>query len=89
MDDVTRRSFVKSGAGAAAGLIAVGTFAVPQADAKTKGKSKDHHHHHRHSDPIVAWIGNPRDGHITVMSGNGEVTIRDHKLAEKLARAAR
>ena len=83
MNDVTRRGFVKSGAGAAAGLIAVGVFEVPAAEAK------EHHHHGHHSDPLVAWIGNPHDGKITVMSAKGEVTIHDRKLAERLARAAR
>lgn len=82
MDDVTRRVFVKSGAGTAAGLIAVGAFEVPEA------KAKGRRHGHR-SDPVVAWIGDPRDGRITVMSGKREVTIRDHKLAERIARAAR
>ncbi len=82
MNDVTRRGFVKSGAGAAAGLLAVGIFEVPAADARE-------HHHRHHSDPVVVWIGNPRDGKITVMSGNGEVTIHDHQLAERIARAAK
>jgi len=82
MDDVTRRVFVKTGAGAAASLVVVGTLGTAAADAK-----KEHHGHH--SDPIVAWIGDPHDGRITVMSGRREVTIRDRKLAERLARAAR
>ncbi len=82
MVDVTRRGFVKSGAGAAAGLIAVSVFEVPTAEAKE-------HRHGHHPDPVVAWIGDPRDGRITVMRGKREVTIRDHKLAERIARAAR
>jgi hypothetical protein len=82
MDDVTRRSFVKSGAGAAAGLVALGTLGAAGAEAKE-------HRHGHHPEPIVAWLGDPHDGRITVMSGKREVTIRDHKLAERLARAAR
>ena len=83
MDDVTRRSFVKTGAGAAAGLVAMGALGAADAEAEER-----HHHGHR-SEPIVAWLGDPRDGRITVMSGKREVTIRDHKLAARLARAAR
>jgi hypothetical protein len=80
MDDVTRRAFVKTSAGAAA-LAAAGTIGVSEADAK------DDHHHHGH--PIVAWIGDSREGKITVMSGNREVTIRDRELVRRIARAAR
>jgi hypothetical protein len=82
MDDVTRRGFVKSSAGAAAGVAALGAVGAAEAEART-----DHHHHHAH--PIVAWIGDPRDGKITVMRGKHEVTIRDHQLAARIARAAK
>jgi hypothetical protein len=82
MDDVTRRSFVKTGAGAAAGFAAMGAFGAAEAEARGHG----HGHHPR---PIVAWIGDPRNGKITVMSGKHEVTIRDRQLVERIARAAR
>ena len=82
MDDVTRRAFVKTSAGAAA-LAAAGTIGVANADADADAEE---HHHGR---PIVAWIGDPRDGKITVMSGNKEVTIRDRELVRRIARAAR
>src|ERR1700677_1027791 len=78
MDDVTRRAFVKTSAGAAA-LAAAGTIGVADADARG----------HQHDHPIVAWIRDPRDGKITVMSGNNEVTIRDRELVRRIARAAR
>jgi hypothetical protein len=80
MDDVTRRSFVRTSAGAAAGVTATGVFGVAEAEAKHKAP-----HHH----PVVAWIGDPRDGKITIMKGDREVTIRDHKLAARIANAAR
>jgi hypothetical protein len=82
MDDVTRRGFVKTGAGAAAGLVAFGALGAAEADAKE-------HRHGHHAEPIVAWLGDPHDGRITVMKGKREVTIRDHKLADRIARAAR
>lgn len=80
MDDVTRRTFVRTSAGAAAGVTATGVFGVAEADAKHK---VPHHH------PVVAWLGDPRDGKITIMKGDREVTIRDHALAAKIANAAR
>jgi hypothetical protein len=80
MSDLTRRGFVKSSAGAAVGMTAIGALDVGEADAKG---------HATHKHPVVAWIGDPRDGKITVMSGKREVTIRDHKLAARIARAAK
>ena len=80
MGDVTRRDFVKTSAGAAA------LGAMPRASAPPRPRPRTHRHIITH--PIVAWIGDPRDGKITVMSGKHEVTIRDHKLGEP-ARARR
>lgn len=79
MSDVTRRSFVQSSAGVAAGVTAMGVFGVGEADAKRQ--ATDAH-------PVVAWLGDPRDGTITIMKGDREVTIRDHGLAAKIANAA-
>ena len=79
MSDFTRRDFVKTSAGAAASATAIGALLAAEAEAKGHG----------HSHPIVAWIGDPRSGKVTVMSGKHEVTIRDHKLASKLAPAAK
>jgi hypothetical protein len=79
MSDVTRRSFVRSSAGAAAGVTAIGVFGAGEADAK---RTATHEH------PVVAWLGNPRDGTITIMKGHREVTIHDHALAAKIANAA-
>ena len=61
-------------------MTATGVFGVAEADAKHKAP-----HHH----PIVAWLGDPRDGKITIMKGDREVTIHDHKLAARIANAAR
>jgi hypothetical protein len=37
---------------------------------------------------VVAYVKNPQDGEISVMSGDREVIVRDRKLAAKIARAA-
>jgi hypothetical protein len=79
MSDLTRRGFVRSSAGAAAGVTVMGAFGVGDADAKRKAT---------HGHPVVAWLGDPRDGTITIMKGDREVTIHDHALAAKIANAA-
>lgn len=85
MSDFTRRDFVKTSAGAAVSLTVIGGLGVSEAEAKKHGHTK----HHGHSHPIVAWISEPHNGKITVMSGKREVVIRDHKLVAKLARATK
>ena len=77
MSDQTRREFVKRSAGAAVGATVIGALVAGEADAATT------------SDPIVAYVNNPRRGEISVMTGEREVTIRDRKLAAQIARAAR
>ena len=80
MSDLTRLGFVKSSAGAAAGLTVIGTLVTSQAEADTGPVG---------SEPVVAYVKNPRTGEISLMSGDREVFIHDPKLAAKLARAAR
>jgi hypothetical protein len=77
VSDQTRRAFVKRSAGAAVGATVIGALVAGEADAATT------------SDPIVAYVNNPRQGEISVMTGEREVTIRDRKLAAQIARAAR
>ena len=87
MSDLTRRGFVRSSAGAAAGLTAIGALGVGEADATT---TKHHPPHkakkHSDSNSVVAWIGDPHNGRITIMAGKHEVTIHDHNLAAEIAR---
>jgi hypothetical protein len=80
MSDLTRRRFVTTSAGAAAGMTAVGALVAAQADADTSAVG---------SDPVVAYVTDPRKGEISVMSGDREVSVRDPKLAAQIARAAR
>jgi hypothetical protein len=80
MSDFTRRGFVKTSAGAAAGMSAIGALAVAQAEADERAVG---------SDPVVAYIRDPRKGEISVMSGEREVRVRDPELAARIARAAR
>jgi hypothetical protein len=82
MSEFTRRDFVKTSAGAAISVTALGALGVAEADAKPHGR-------HQHSHQIVAWVSDSRKGKITVMSGKREVTIHDRKLVAKLAHAAK
>jgi hypothetical protein len=81
MTDVTRRGFVKNSAGAAAGVSAVGALLAQQADAQTTAEGG--------SEPVVAYVGDPRKGEITVMAADREVTIHDRDLTARIIRAAR
>jgi hypothetical protein len=79
MSDSTRRGFIKSSAGAAAGVTVVGALLAEQADAEAAGESG----------PIVAYIRQPRTGEISVMAGERQVTLQDRKIAARIARAAK
>ena len=79
MSALTRRGFVKSSAAAAASMTAVGALVAQQADAETVAGTE----------PVVAYVSNPRKGEISVMTGEREVTVRDPKLAASIVRAGR
>lgn len=78
MSDTTRRGFVR-GSAAAAGMTVVGAIVTEQAEAKADARSG----------PVIAYIREPRTGEIAVMAGERQVKVHDHKLAARLARAAR
>jgi hypothetical protein len=78
MSHLTRRGFVKNSAGAAAGMTAIGAIVAQQADADAVAGSE----------PVVAYVSDPGNGEISVMTGDREVTVRDTKLAARIVRAA-
>jgi hypothetical protein len=80
MSDLTRRGFVKNSAGAAVGVTVIGALVAQQveADGAVAG-----------SGPVVAYVRDPSRGEISVMTGGRETTVRDPKLAARIARAAR
>ena len=79
MSDSTRRGFVKSSAAAAAGVTVVGGLLADHADADAAAGSE----------PIVAYIREPRTGEISVMAGERQVKLHDRKIAARIARAAK
>jgi anti-sigma-K factor RskA len=76
VSDLTRRGFVKSSTAAAAGATVIGALAAERAEAAG-------------SEPLVAYVSDPKSGEISVMSGDREATVRDRDLAARIARAAR
>ena len=79
MSELTRRGLIRNSAGVAAGMTAIGALVAQQADAEGLAGG---------TDPVVAYVRNPRKGEISVMKGDREVTVRDEKLAARIARAA-
>jgi hypothetical protein len=80
MGDLTRLGFVKSSAKAAAGVTAIGALVSSEAEADER---------HVGSEPVVAFVKNPKTGEVSVMSGDREVVVHDRKLAARISRAAR
>ncbi len=80
MSDLTRRGFVKNSAGAAAGITVIGALVAEHAAADT-GETG--------SEPVIAYVRDPRKGEIEVMAGDRELKVRDPKLAARIVRAAR
>ena len=79
MSDITRLGFIKSSAGAAAGVTVIGSLAAAKADA---------HEAPAGSVPVVAYMKDPSSGEIALMVGEREVIIQDRQLAARLSRAA-
>jgi hypothetical protein len=79
VSEITRLGFVKSSAKTVAGATALAVLVTSQSEADTT---------HVGTEPVVAYVKNPRNGEIAVMSGEREVTVRDRELAAKIAKAA-
>jgi hypothetical protein len=86
MSDLTRRRFVTTSAGTAAGLTAIGSLVTAQAQAKAEAEANGAP---VQPDPVVAYVKDPIKGDISIMSGDRQVSIRDPRLAARIVRAAR
>jgi anaerobic selenocysteine-containing dehydrogenase len=80
MGELTRRGFVKNSAAAAAGMTAFGALASDPAEAHARTPVG--------SDPVIAYVRDPRSGEVSLMHGEHEVSIHDPQLAARIARAA-
>jgi hypothetical protein len=84
---VTRLSFIKASAGAAAGVAAIGVpgasaLSREEAGVPTEPSSPNPH------EPVIAYVRDAERGEVTVLSGTGETTYRDRALVRRLLKAA-
>ena len=84
---VTRLSFLKASAGAAAGAAAVG---VPAAAALSQDKQRavTEPSTANPREPVMAYVRDAERGEVTVMSGMSETTYKDRSLVKRLLDAA-
>lgn len=84
---LTRLSFLKAGAVAAAGAAAIG---APVAAALSNEKSgvATEPSSENPREPVMAYVRDERLGEVTVMSGTKETTYRDPALVKRLLAAA-
>jgi hypothetical protein len=86
-EGVTRLSFLKASAGAAAGAAAIG---VPVTAALSENESRvvTEPSSPNPREPVTAYIRDATRGEVTVMSGTSETTYRDRALVKRLLDAA-
>jgi hypothetical protein len=84
---VTRLSFLKASAGAAAGAAAVGVPAAAVLSNESKGRVTEPSSGNP-SEPVMAYVRDAERGEVTVMSGASETTYVDRSLAKRLLSAA-
>jgi len=81
MSDTSRRKFLAAtGAGVAAGAVAVRSGGTAQA-ATGRGA-------HAATDPVVAYVQDPKAGVLHLMVGEREVIVEDHDLVSRILNAA-
>jgi hypothetical protein len=76
----SRRNFLRLGAVTTVGVAIVPGFAASADAAESSAPA--------HDGAFVAWVKNPQAGEIAVLVGDRELTVRDRKLAKRLAQAA-
>ena len=84
---MTRLSFIKASAGAAAGVASI---SVPGAAALKREHAgvPTHPSSPAPREPVVAYVRDAARGEVTVVSGTHEMTYHDRALARRLLKAA-
>jgi hypothetical protein len=85
---MTRLSFLKAGAGAAAGVAAISVPGAAAAAAKEDAAVATRPSTKTPREPVVAYVRDAGRGEVTVVSGTREVTYRDRALTRRLMKAA-
>jgi hypothetical protein len=81
MSDTSRRKFLATtGAGVAAGAV-VGLGGGTAQAATVRGKDAA-------TDPVVAYVQDPKAGVLHLMVGEREVIVEDHDLVARILNAA-
>jgi hypothetical protein len=81
MSETSRRKFLAvAGGGAAAGTVVTLTGGSAEA-ATTRGKTAA-------TEPVVAYVQNPKAGVLHLMVGEREVVVEDHDLVARILNAA-
>jgi hypothetical protein len=84
---VTRLSFLKASAGAAAGAAAIGVPVASAMSADQQGVPVEPRGA-TPREPVVAYVRDADRGEVTLMSGTSEITYRDRNLVKRLINAA-
>ncbi len=84
---VTRLSFIKAGAGVAAGVAAASVPAAAVLSGEKKGVVTSPSSS-APKEPVMAYVRDAQKGEVTVLSGTAETTYRDHGLVRRLMDAA-
>ncbi|HLY49717.1 MAG TPA: hypothetical protein VKR21_11020 [Solirubrobacteraceae bacterium] len=83
---VTRLSFIKASAGAAAGAAAIAIPAAVAADHSNGEITEPTTPNPK--EPVMAYVRDARRGEVTLMHGTTETTYRDPALVKRLLDAA-
>ncbi|MFL5823329.1 MAG: hypothetical protein ACJ764_07810 [Solirubrobacteraceae bacterium] len=86
-DGVTRLSFLKASAAAAAGAAAIGAPVAAVLSEEKAGTATEPTTPNP-GEPVMAYVRDAKRGEVTVMSGTGEKTYRDKALVKRLLAAA-
>src|SRR6202035_3977119 len=84
---LTRLSFLKTSAGAAAGAAAIGVTAAAVLSYEKRGAVTEASSSNPR-EPVMAYVRDADRGEVTVMSGANETTYLDRSLAKRLLDAA-
>lgn len=84
---LTRLSFLKASAVAAAGAAAIGAPVAAALSEQKKGVATEPSSPNP-SEPVMAYVRDAHRGEVTVMSGTSETTYRDRALVKRLMDAA-
>jgi hypothetical protein len=86
-DGLTRLSFLKVSATAAAGAAAIGAPVAAAMSEEKKGVATAPSSPNP-GEPVMAYVRDAQRGEVTVMSGTAETTYRDRALVKRLLDAA-